>query len=1031
MKTKVRLTAAVLLTATVTLAGAASRPVRLGDEGKLVYEMNDRGDRVPDFSSCGYAAGWSDPPTVPIRVVVEAQEADATRRLQAAIDYVAGLPPDAQGVRGAVLLAAGTHTMNGRLWIAASGVVLRGAGADRTTLVAEGIDRSPLVRIAPPVDAEVETEPPLPVEADYIPVGATTLRAPDGHTLKTGDNVLVTRPSTDAWIDALGARADGVGWRAGRCDLRWERKVVAVDEQRVTLDAPLTTALDAEFGGGTIARVRSTGRLRNIGLEDLTLRSAARADAPNDEDHCWHGAVANGVEDFWVRRVRFEGFAGGAVLLREGVRRATVEDCLSLGPVSEIGGYRRQAFFTQGQQTLFLRCWSEEGRQDFAVGHAAAGPNAFVSCYAHRTHGESGPLESWASGVLFDNVRIDGGDLLLANRWSSPPGVGWSAANCVAWQCRAAELHCFNPPTAQNWAIGYWARPRGDGELFGLSEFVRPISLFRQQRLESQGVAAAGRIDPLPFRPEPATNPTLDEAAEFVARSREAEPTFRTIIERRLAKVAAPSAGSAPRVEAVIRFEEPTEPPPRTNPLEIVNGWLTIDGKLVTGSLFRPTWWRGTIRPDDAESFGPSITRYAPGRYGVGLTDELPRVVDWMREQGHVAYDHHYGLWYDRRRDDHLMGRRATADVAPPFYEQPFARSGVGAAWDGLSKYDLTRPNPWYWSRLRRFAELSESAGAVLLHRCYFQHNVLEAGAHWADCPWRPANNVNDTALPEPPHYIGDKRVFFADHFYDPDNAKLRRLHDGYLRTCVDQLAGGANVIHFTSAEYSGPKEFARFRLETVGKHRGDAGSKALIGLSVPKDAQDALLREEATRRLVDVIDVRYWCYVNDGGLYAPPSGKSLAPRQHRRQWKGASGDFESVARSVRECRLAHPQKPVLFSAQVVCPTRAEGWAVLMGGGSMPETPPLPEELLRAIVTMRPEPNERPGRHVLSSPNGERLVYSADEAAELAVPAKAGNDWYSVTWIDHETGATASTASVRAGERLKMPTRVAWLRPER
>ena len=63
----------------------------------------------------------------------------------------------------------------------------------------------------------------------------------------------------------------------------------------------------------------------------------------------------------------------------------------------------------------------------------------------------------------------------------------------------------------------------------------------------------------------------------------------------------------------------------------------------------------------------------------------------------------------------------------------------------------------------------------MLLHQNYFQHNILEAGAHWADSPWRPANNVNDTGLPEPPPYIGDKRLFMAPNFYDLSNESCER----------------------------------------------------------------------------------------------------------------------------------------------------------------------------------------------------------------------------------------------------------------
>src|SRR5262249_11932618 len=150
----------------------------------------------------------------------------------------------------------------------------------------------------------------------------------------------------------------------------------------------------------------------------------------------------------------FVHFAASAVALYESVNRVTVEDCLSLAPVSEAGGYRRNTFFTMGQQTLFLRCYSEHGRHDFAVGHAAAGPNAFVQCEASETLGDSGAIESWASGTLFDNVRIDGNGLTLANRGANGGGAGWSGANSVCWNCSASLIRCFNPPGAQNWAFG-------------------------------------------------------------------------------------------------------------------------------------------------------------------------------------------------------------------------------------------------------------------------------------------------------------------------------------------------------------------------------------------------------------------------------------------------------------------------------------------------------------------------------------------------------------------------------------------------
>src|SRR5262249_34885233 len=79
------------------------RFVSQGTNNKLVYDTDVRGNRIPDFSHAGYQGGGVPIPDAPVRVVVTPGKGDNTARIQAAIDYVAGLPTDAQGLRGAVL----------------------------------------------------------------------------------------------------------------------------------------------------------------------------------------------------------------------------------------------------------------------------------------------------------------------------------------------------------------------------------------------------------------------------------------------------------------------------------------------------------------------------------------------------------------------------------------------------------------------------------------------------------------------------------------------------------------------------------------------------------------------------------------------------------------------------------------------------------------------------------------------------------------------------------------------------------------
>ena len=189
----------------------------------------------------------------------------------------------------------------------------------------------------------------------------------------------------------------------------------------------------------------------------------------------------------------------------------------------------------------------------------------------------------------------------------------------------------------------------------------------------------------------------------------------------------------------------------------IANGRIQMDGTLLVGGSHTTPWWNGKLKTSFLKKASPAITRFVPGREGLGLTDRIDSVIGYMKQKNILVFDQNYGLWYDRRRDDHERVRRRDGDVWGPFYEQPFGRSGQGTAWEGLSKYDLNRPNAWYWSRLKEFAEKGSKDGLLLFHENYFQHNILEAGAHWVDCPWRSTNNINQTGFPEPAPFAGDK----------------------------------------------------------------------------------------------------------------------------------------------------------------------------------------------------------------------------------------------------------------------------------
>ncbi|WP_414661340.1 pectate lyase family protein [Horticoccus sp. 23ND18S-11] len=461
----------------------ASRLVAPGPNGKLSYRAEPDGTTLPDFSTCGFAGGGVALPVAAVKVTLspEAGGADDRPRIQAAIDEVSRLPRDAQGLRGAVLLRRGAYRVHGTLRIAASGVVLRGEGpgTDGTVITATLPKKHTVIDVGGDGDLERDESTRLRVTDAYVPVGARLLQVERAGVFHVGDTVLVHRPSPREWIAALGmdrlaegTKKPGVkNWSPGGFDLLSDRTVVAMDGAIMTLDAPVFQALEARFGGATVVRYRDPGRIERAGVEALRIVSvydrkkfkAASGLTPpqavrqyEDEDHAWIGVSLDRIRDGWVSRVTVVHAGYSAVHCQTRALRTTVQDCAMIDPISEHTGGRKYCFGANGQFGLFLRCYARNGRHDFVLGNRLAGPNTFLDCLADEASSASEPHHRYGTGGLWDNVRLRGdAELQAINRGDSGSGHGWAGANNVFWNCAAAVVLVMQPPTAQNYAIGW------------------------------------------------------------------------------------------------------------------------------------------------------------------------------------------------------------------------------------------------------------------------------------------------------------------------------------------------------------------------------------------------------------------------------------------------------------------------------------------------------------------------------------------------------------------------------------------------
>jgi len=504
----------VPLVASTPLATAAAAPapgrepgktrlVTVGHDGQLAYTPYTlQGDTLPDFSHCGYGGGGVALPTAAVRETLApvAGEADDTARIQAALDRVGKLPLGADGLRGAVLLQRGHYRCGGVLRLNASGVVLRGEGdgADGTVITATARKAQPLVQIggtAPREDAKSARE----IADDYVPVGARSFSVTDAIGLAVGQSVYVVRRSNAAWITAIGM--DKITPRASDprstrqwapFDLKFDRVITALAGNRVTVDAPIGCAIEQRWGGGAVVRYQDDGRIARCGVE--ALRAVAVFDKTKtervngvetfvDENHATHFVVFGAVKNAWARGLTTLHFYHGPISVGGAAKWITVEDCRALAPVSQITGGRRYPYSVDGQLALVQRCYSEHARHAFVFGARVAGPNVFRDCRSERDHATSEPHHRWSVGGLYDNVEAL---LAIQDRQWMGSGHGWSGANYVVWNSRGS-LICQQPPTAQNFAIGFvgtrgkeaFPRPAGWWESEGTP--VEPRSLYGAQ----------------------------------------------------------------------------------------------------------------------------------------------------------------------------------------------------------------------------------------------------------------------------------------------------------------------------------------------------------------------------------------------------------------------------------------------------------------------------------------------------------------------------------------------------------------------
>src|SRR6185436_14388518 len=241
-----------------------------------------------------------------------------------------------------------------------------------------------------------------------LPVGAQSIHVASTTGMAVGGMIEIYRPSTQAWIHELGMDAipaPATPWAAGDRDLKWQRTITRIEGNTVFFDAPITTALDVQWGGGTVRTYSLPNKIKNVGFENIWGQSLATRDEPN-ENRTPSFVSFSRVDDGYVRNIETRYFPYATVYTNEadGTQHITVDGAHSNLPSGQVTGGRRYTYATDAQLTLVQNSSAVDGRHDFVTGSDVVGPIAFVNSTATATHADAGPHHRWGTGLLFDNV---------------------------------------------------------------------------------------------------------------------------------------------------------------------------------------------------------------------------------------------------------------------------------------------------------------------------------------------------------------------------------------------------------------------------------------------------------------------------------------------------------------------------------------------------------------------------------------------------------------------------------------------------
>ncbi|MCK7539942.1 MAG: hypothetical protein MZV63_58080 [Marinilabiliales bacterium] len=66
--------------------------------------------------------------------------------------------------------------------------------------------------------------------------------------------------------EGIRGETEWLGWKPGQRNITWDRTIISVTGNEVTIDVPITTAMEKQMGGGYIQSIQWPGQIQRAGI---------------------------------------------------------------------------------------------------------------------------------------------------------------------------------------------------------------------------------------------------------------------------------------------------------------------------------------------------------------------------------------------------------------------------------------------------------------------------------------------------------------------------------------------------------------------------------------------------------------------------------------------------------------------------------------------------------------------------------------------------------------------------------------------